>query len=64
MQTQPLETVVQIQHANQKMPPTEGRPNQERWRMLLARIWVNRLKSNATLLELCKLDIGSTSINL
>jgi hypothetical protein len=30
---------------------------------MLARLWVNRLRSNATPLELCKLDIGSTCNN-
>jgi hypothetical protein len=39
-------------------------PCQERWRMILARLWVNGLRSNATPLELCKLDIVSTSNNL
>jgi hypothetical protein len=29
-----------------------------------ARLWVNGLRSNATPLELCKLDIGSASNNL
>jgi hypothetical protein len=32
--------------------------------MMLARLWVNRLRSNTTPLELYKLDIGSTNINL
>jgi hypothetical protein len=47
-----------------KMPPTEGRPGQERWRMTLVRLWVNGLRSNATPLELYKLDIRSTRNNL
>jgi hypothetical protein len=46
-----------------KMPPTEGRPGQERRRMMLARLWVNELRSNVTPLELCKLDIRSTRNN-
>jgi hypothetical protein len=32
--------------------------------MMLARLWVNGLRNNATPLELYKLDIGSTSNNL
>jgi hypothetical protein len=39
-------------------------PCQERQRMMLARLWVNGLRSNATPLELCMLDIGSTCNNL
>jgi hypothetical protein len=31
---------------------------------MLAKLWVNRLRSNAALLELCKLDIESTRNNL
>jgi hypothetical protein len=39
-------------------------PCQERSSMMLARFWVNGLRSNVTPLKLCKLDIGSTCNNL
>jgi hypothetical protein len=32
--------------------------------MMLARLWMNRLRSNMTPLELCKLNIRSTRNNL
>jgi hypothetical protein len=42
---------------------TEGRPYQERQRMMLERHWTKGLRSNAIPLVLCKLDIRSTRNN-
>jgi hypothetical protein len=63
MHTQLLETLVQQQHVNQKMPPTKGRPLQRKMKHDVARLKANGLRSNAMLLELYKLDIGSTCNN-
>jgi hypothetical protein len=50
--------------AIKKMPSGEGRPLSRKWRMMLARHWMNELRSNTWPLELSKLDIVSTSNNL
>jgi hypothetical protein len=44
--------------------PRKEEPYQERGRMMLARHWMNRLRSNVRPLEPSKLDIVSTSNNL
>jgi hypothetical protein len=59
-----LETLVERQHVNQKMPPTGGGPLSRKMKNGASKTLGKWTKKHHDTLEFCKLNIGSTCNNL
>jgi hypothetical protein len=62
--SQLLETLVQWQHVNRKMPPTEGRTLSRKMKNDASKTLGKQTKKHHDTLEFCKMNIESTCNNL